>query len=386
MKRLCLRALVILFVWGFIVLGLPQLADAAVQANSNTYGGSAARTRDYTGGQFNTGLHKTWSKSSGGIDEFPPAVHGGVAYLAQDNGFLSATRLTDGVELWRVRIGHAADSPAFSQGHLYVEATPGVGYSTGAVGLLAISAATGHTVWRQGSMSGESSPVVIQGRVCAASRLGMVGCFHPYTGQAIWLHSVGCKVTGALAAAGIQLYYGDYCGVVRRENVYSGHVGWTAPAGGVVYGDVALSAGRVIVPNRGGSILAISQVSGQRLWSTRVGYDVYGSPAVTAGAVYGTWRGSGATGGYIKLRVSDGAVLWRHVAGGNVMSSPVVVGDRVWFSTCGANYSKGTTQAYLVNGMKLSFTFNDGRFTPVVPSGNDLLLIGIGTIYRWEHA
>jgi len=307
-----------------------------------------------------------------GVIEFPPAIVAHVAYVAQDSGYLSAVRTTDGTKVWQVRIAHAADSPAVAHGRVFVDTS---------AGLTAVAVASGKLLWRRQIAAGESKPTIIGTHVCVGAKVGGVFCFGQYGGRLIRHLADGCKITGHVAYVGGSFYWDDYCGNVTRAGPH--RVLWTRHVGRVFYTAPVVSQGVVYLGDRdGGAYLAVSADTGARLWRTYVGPDVYGTPAVTAGAVYGTYRGTTAGGGFIKLNRVTGAILWRRAVGVPVMASPIVTGHRAWFATAPPNYAPGVILAFDVNGMHPAFTFgSDGRYTPLAVDGTDAVLVGRQDLY-----
>lgn len=310
-----------------------------------------------------------------GVIEFPPAIVAGVAYVAQDSGFVTAVNTADGTQIWQVRIAHAADSPVVAHMRVFVDTS---------IGLVALSAKDGHLLWRRAVGAGESTPTVFNNRVCVGAKAGGVFCFGQYGGGLLRHIPDRCKITGHVAAYGGSLYWNDYCGFVTRAGPH--RVVWSVHAGRVFYAAPVVFQGTVYVADRdSGTYDALSAASGQLRWRTHVGSSVYGTPAVTQGAVYGTWRGAGqATGGFVKLARGNGSVLWSYPEDVHVIASPVVTGTRVWFATAPDHFAAGQILAFNVNGMGLDFTFGtDGRYTPIVAVGTDAWLVGRQDLYGY---
>lgn len=348
---------------------------ATPAVNWNTYGGNAAHTRTYTGHQFDGGTTATYSRPTPGLMEFPPTYHGGTAFVATDGGTLMAFRVSDGKTLWNVKVGGvAADSPTWAKGRVVVQTR-----GAGATGLAAFRATDGHLAWRHTGFQGESTPTPYGNWVCGASSAGAVSCFGLDSGAVKWTYQDGCKVTGSLARAGTYLYLADYCGHTRRLGVYHGAVKWTAATPGVTYGNTAVDAGRVIVPGRDcGCLYALSASTGARLWrSARLTGNGYPSPAVTSTRVYWASRG----GSIAAFNVATGGIVWRHETGAAIMGSPVVVGSVTYYSTMGANFTRGNILGYSQNGAQTVTWLTDGRYSPVVVMGDVLCYVGQVRLY-----
>lgn len=347
----------------------------APPANWPTYGGSAAHTRAYAGGAFNGQLKQSYSRTVAGLMEFPPTYHDGNAFVATDSGNVVSFTASDGVNRWKVSVGGiAADSPTWSNNRVFVQTR-----GAGATGLNALSATTGALAWRRTGFLGESTATPFGTWICGASSGGQVACFGDYDGSLKWQVKMPCKVTGSLARAGSYLYVADYCGNVRKLGAYHGRTVWNATVPGAVYANLAVSDGRVIVDARdAGAVYAVSVATGTRIWATAVGAGLYASPSVTSTSVYTASR----SGRLVKLDVGTGKLRWATQVAGLVMGSPVAVGGRVFFSVMGANFTAGQILGYTQAGMSRSFTFTvDGRYSPCIVAGSQLLLVGRTTLF-----
>jgi outer membrane protein assembly factor BamB len=339
------------------------------------YGGTPAHTRVYAGHRYDGKLGtKRFVITTPGLMEFPPSYAGGYGYVATDSGNVKAFNTTTGATRWNATLGGvAADAPAIARGRVFVQTRGGSGFS-------ALSAATGHLLWRLTGFGGESSPITYGTRVCGAATDGRIACWSQATGRGIWQRKVPCKVTASLTLRNGFLFFGCYKGLVYKLSAKHGKLIWKRRVAGPVYANVVVANGKLYVTCRdAGSIWALTPTDGRHLWTARLGGGAaYTSPAVTRGALYTTIR----AGYYIKVNAATGRIMWRVKAPGLVMGSPVVTGNRVWFAAMGRHYTPGSVYGYNVNGMRRTFTFNtDGRYTPVTPAGSTLLLLGQTHIY-----
>jgi len=101
---------------------------------------------------------------------------------------------------------------------------------------------------------------------------------------------------------------------------------WTYEAGDAIESSAAIVGGTVFVGSQKGELVALSLENGSVYWKFPTGSPIgESSPAYANGVVY-----IGDLGGWLNaLNASDGRKLWAFKAGGEIKSSPVVVGDRV---------------------------------------------------------
>lgn len=100
----------------------------------------------------------------------------------------------------------------------------------------------------------------------------------------------------------------------------------------------AIAEGRLVFGTHDGVIHASQTSDGEPLWRTDLQGCIASSPAVGPGVVYLGWsgpapcrRGKDETGGLAAVDLYDGRILWRFRTG-NVESSPLLIGDRLFFA------------------------------------------------------
>ena len=101
---------------------------------------------------------------------------------------------------------------------------------------------------------------------------------------------------------------------------------WTYEAGDSIESSAAIAGGTVFVGSQKGELVALNLENGGVYWKYNTDSQIgESSPAYSAGVVY-----IGDLSGWINaLNASDGKKLWAFKTGGEIKSSPVVVGDRV---------------------------------------------------------
>lgn len=341
----------------------------------STYGGGPAHVRSSP--EWVLPAHKEWSAQMPGVLEFPPTVVGDTAYTAQDSGWVEARSLTTGSVEWSRHFPSELNSePTYWKGRLYFE-----GYN-GGLGVMCLDAATGNTIWRNPDTHGESSPVVVYGHVLVGTNDGYLAAYKAATGQRLWRRPMGGKVTGSPTYHDGVVFAASYHGTIAAYTLH-GRLLWQRQNGGWLsaYGNLAYSDGTLYGTSRYGRAFAASATTGRIRWITRIGSLAYASPAVADGSVFV----SDFAGDFWRLSAATGAVQWHYRPGSPSLSSPVVAGPRVYFAASGLSRSApGTIYGFRLRGMRLRWKFPDGKYTPVVPFGHDLLVVGFTTLYRFD--
>lgn len=334
---------------------------------------------------LNPPLGRKWSFSDRALIEFPPALHDGVAYLADKYGDVRAIRLSDRKVLWTTpkkerTSGPPTDvtAPAYYEGRVYVACTDGT--------LTALDAADGRPVWERDLGSTlESSPAVTDGTVFIGTDKGIVYALDAGTGKFRWKFSAQAPVKASPSVSRGRVVFGDYDGRMYSLRTGSGRPGWitTTAAGGSAgfYSSPAIGFGRVFAGRDDGVVFAFDFNSGRRVWSFRTQGPVYGSPALaqvpgTPATVYiGSYDSS-----LYALDAATGRRLWSFDVGGQVPGTATVIGRTVYTSSFGTGDSIGID----VKTRRKTFSFPSPGYTPMISDGRNLYLVGYFTLHAFE--
>ncbi len=181
-----------------------------------------------------------WSFPTGGSIESPPAVSGGMVFVASDDGNLYAVNASTGLQVWENPLPAGSSSPAVAKGVVYICRTDS--------GLSAIDAATGSLLWTFApGIPAFSSPSIGAGLVYFGAANGYVYAVRTSDGTMRWKFATGFENVGAYDPAG---------------------------ANGVIY-----------VGSDGGASYALNSSTGEPLWSFATPFAL---PAVANGNVYAT--------------------------------------------------------------------------------------------------
>jgi outer membrane protein assembly factor BamB len=228
--------------------------------------------------------------------------------------------------------------------------------------VLAVQISTGQVLWRHPLADAESSPAIADdGVVYIGSGFNgnAVVALRPETDaeltaaglkRELWRAPTSQPVTGPVTLAGERVFVGvSNCDVVNVAPVpaggvqamdrRTGRVIWTWDAGDAVLGAVTPVGDRLVVPIRGGGVALLDAASGTPLWrSTLPG----GSPLLTGCCVDGGHVFAVTRDGVLHmLRLTDGRPMERvplshperPATAGYALSTPVVVGDRLFVGT-----------------------------------------------------
>ena len=325
-------------------------------------------------------LREAWSINTHGLVEYPPAVAGGVAYVANKYGNLHAVRLSDHKVLWeRIRdpsnSGKPTDvtAPTYHRGRLYIALVDGE--------LMALDAATGDREWTR-DLDGhlESSPMPVGGMLYIGSDTTDLIALRASDGKVVWRVDTPGAIKASPSYHDGRVYAADYEGAMFCVDARSGKVLWRTnttkvkPFGdGGFYSSPALAFGRVYAARDDGTVYAFDQDSGKVDWYFQTGDFAYGSPAVAD--VPGT-KPTVYIGSYDEhlyaLDALTGKPKWKFDVGGPVPGTATVIGHTVYTSSFKTREAIGID----VRTHRKTFSLDQAGYTPVVSDGRHLYLIG----------
>jgi outer membrane protein assembly factor BamB len=229
----------------------------------------------------------------------PPIVHGGVIYVYDTDGNVSALRAGGG-RAWSVSLAPEGEKSHAGGGGLAASGS-GVFVATGYGEIAALDAATGTKLWSyQLGAPARSAPTAAGGLVFVVSATNVLYAVNQADGTEAWQYPGIPETAGVLSAA-----------------------------------SPAVSGNTVVVPYSSGEVIAFDTASGDLKWADAVVRstrtlavsgltDVAASPVIYDGVVYAT----GVSGRTIAVRLSDGERLWEQNLGSS--STPAVSGNALF--------------------------------------------------------
>lgn len=288
-----------------------------------------------------------WHLDTGGKVRATPVVGRGMVVVGSEDGVLYAVAVEDGGLHWMREIGGPITASAAIAGELVV--------AVGGDGRVhALDCASGRTRWV--FEPGEaleyfsypddprswdfyaSSPVVVDDSVYVGSGDGHVYALALEDGRERWRFRTEAVVRATPAVADGVVYAGGMDGRLYALHAESGELLWSFDTEGSRYfpvGEVqsspAVADGKVLFGSRDGRLYCLDAASGKQEWRfDHQGSWVITSPAVADGVVF---AGSSDGEFFQAVSLSDGSELWRFDTQSRVFSSPVVAGGLVYFGT-----------------------------------------------------
>jgi outer membrane protein assembly factor BamB len=243
-------------------------------------------------------------------------------------------------QAWAAELGESQSDPAVAGG---------VVYTASGIGVRALDAATGATIWGV-TMNADvrSAPAVAGGVVYVGTRERRVHALDAGTGAPVWSVTVGGFVDAAPVVAGGVVYVGAADGKLYALNAATGATVWTATTGGQVLDAAAVADGSVFVRAGDGNAYAFDAATGAPRWTTPIGGNpAFGlGPTTTGPAVAGgrVFVGGPRDGKLYALDAATGAILWTHNPGEPTIGTPAVDAGRVYV-TLGGRYLRALDPA-----------------------------------------
>ena len=336
--------------------------------------------------RFNPPLRRVWSFNTRGLIEFPPAVHRGIAYVANKYGDVRAVDLTTRKVVWdlgkqRRDIGPPSDvtAPVYAEGRVFVA------YEGGA--LVAIDAGSGRIDWKRDLRSRlESSPIVIDGRLYigtdktdlvaleARERQGALALQQPGADQGQPQLRRGANLRRRLPRDDVRAR--DGFGQGRLDSRTRRGPGRVAAAGSTHLPPSPTGASTPRATTAASS--PSTRGSGRISWTFLTGGPVYGSPAVARvpGTPPTVYIGSYDSHLYA-LDARTGRQEWRFDVGGPIPGTATVIGHTVYTSS----FKTGKSIGIDVRTHRKNFSFDSPGYTPMISDGRNLYLVGYFTLH-----
>ncbi len=268
-----------------------------------------------------------------------PAVWNGATYFGSSDGNVYALDALSGALKWKFKTGDVVhSSPAIADGTLYIGSWDRQ--------LYAIDAATGKEKWHfttgddpdaHNHIGIQSSPAVADGVVYFGSRDSYAYALDAANGQQLWKFSTdGSWVNNSMVVHNGRAYFGTSIpGIMHAVDAKTGKVVFDLPTGTPVFASMAFAGDVLYLGNFGGKLTAIDLKTQKPAWVFETdGSKQNGSSIInTDGTIKFESVFSSPTPFY------DDMVLAVHklFTVGTILSSPVVVGNTVYFGSTDGN-------------------------------------------------
>ncbi|HSR94189.1 MAG TPA: PQQ-binding-like beta-propeller repeat protein [Solirubrobacterales bacterium] len=334
----------------------------------------------FEGRDLDPPLREAWSINTHALIEFPPAIAGGVAFVANKYGNVRAVRLRDHETLWeRVTDRRLSGPPTLVTAPVYHRGRVFLAFLDG--DLVAVDAASGKTAWKRDLHAHlESSPLAVGGNLYLGDDKTNLVSLRASDGRTLWQFNSPGAIKASPSYHDGRVYVADYQSAMFCLDAGSGKLLWRTntsrvpPFGeGGFYSSPAIAFGRVYAARDDGTVYAFDQKSGKVDWFFPTHDFIYGSPAVahvpgTPPSVY--------IGGYDEhfyaLDARSGRQRWRFDVGGPVPGTGVVIGHTVYTSSFKTREAIGID----VRSHRKTFSLRQASYTPVVSDGRRLYAIG----------
>lgn len=269
-----------------------------------------------------------------------PAVWNGAVYFGSGDGNIYAVDAATGALRWKFHTGDVVHaSPAIADGMVFLGSWDGYFY--------ALDAATGAEKWRfktgddtrfHNHIGIESSAAVAEGTVYFGCRDAHVYALDERTGEKkwSWAEPNGSWVNTSPAVSKGVVYFGNsYGGQVFAADAKTGKILYTVDfKGWPIYASPAIAGDMLYVGSTAGTLSAISLQSHAIAWTFATEAARKNGPAFThSDGTSGYFDAFGTTNFYDEVV----AGYERLESLGEVISSPVVVGNRVYFGSTDGN-------------------------------------------------
>lgn len=355
-------------------------------------------------------LETSWKKTTGGAFSSSPAVAGGILYIGDNNGLLSAIDPQTGRTLWTYR----ASNPIMSAPIVYRNAViVGEGDENSPQGsspshpirvgkppsaLIALDRNTGKVLWKVPLPgSGMPTPAIIGGVLVHHNGAGHVMAIDPQTGRILYdrnLHSIASMVAAVPMSNGFFVTTGVDSNAVWMINAKDGSVVWQSPFSPIASGlgdcppvteGTRIYCNYVMPPSTAVPVqteraavfraYALDAVTGKKLWDVPLESGMLPKrnesaiPLLANGMLY---MGSSLSPMVHALDPATGALKWRVQTHGPVKGGIVDAGGTLYFGDLGGYlWAVNATTGAILGTKNMHTPFNVG--SPIV-AGQTLII------------
>jgi eukaryotic-like serine/threonine-protein kinase len=268
-----------------------------------------------------------------------PSVWNGAVYFGSSDGNVYALDAYSGALKWKFKTGDVVhSSPAIADGAVYIGSWDTY--------LYALDAASGAEKWRfktgddpdaHNHIGIQSSPAVADGIVYFGSRDSYAYAVEAATGKQIWKFSTdGSWVNNSMVVHDGKAFFGTSIpGFMHAVDAKTGKIVFDLPTGTPVFASVALAGDTLYLGNFGGKLTAIDLKTQKPAWVFETDGAKQNAASMTNadGSIKFETVFSSPTPYYEDMVVA----VHKLFTMGTILSSPVVVGDTVYFGSTDGN-------------------------------------------------
>lgn len=318
-------------------------------------------------------LEERWTFKTGDSIEGAPAVVGGMVYVASLDKHLYAIELATGKQKWKVKLGAAKASPSVKEDRIYLGDLDGK--------FFCVNRADGKVLWTfEADAEIQASANFHGNNIIFGSHDSNLYCLDQ-NGKKVWDMKVDGPINAAAAIVGDRTFAtGCSDGILHVIDATNGKELGTIDLGGQAVATAAVVGDRVYVSMVSNQVVAADWKTMKRIWAFEAPkrqMSFYSSASVSDGLVVAGSRDKKV----YAINAKSGEEVWNFVTDGQVDSSPVVIGDRVYV---GCLSNDGNFYVLdLKTGRKTQELNLDSAVTGSVGVGPDCILVGTdkGTLY-----
>jgi eukaryotic-like serine/threonine-protein kinase len=342
-----------------------------------------------------------WTFETDGPVRGSPTVVEGTVYVGSREGGLYALNAENGTLLWRYEAGAPVGGAPLVTADRVIVTTRG---NT----VHAVDRQSGRRVWtvateldlplvwgHEGWDYLLPSAVLWEGTVLVGSGDGHLYALDPANGAERWRFATAGRIRSAPVVVDGVAYVGSGDGLVYGVDARSGREVWRFRTAGAdmvaaefgfdrtqIQSSPTVGNGVLYIGSRDASLYAIDLETGTARWTAEDGSAwVVDSPALVDGTVF---SGRSSSGRFRAYDAATGAERWVHQTGGPIFSSPLVVGETVYFGS-------GDRRVYALDAVtgEVRWSYATGGMVASSPAvWNGRLYVGSddGTIYAIQAA
>ncbi len=295
--------------------------------------GDKSNSKENPNADLNPPLKLKWSYSTGDSPDSKTgvAIENGRVFIATEGGILYALDIDDGEKLWSydVNYDYVYTAPSVMNGIVYMAGDK----------FYALNESNGNLIWSQNIFCGTIGSVINNGHLYIGGG-NKLYCFDLQNKSLKWSYPAGISIGYAAPCVYNSMVYFTAGTTLKAVNLENRTLEWAYNIGGTANDEASpcVSDGIVYACSTDGTLYAFDYLGGDLLWTYSQSGEILNSPLVTEDRVY-----FGGSNVFYAIDKSSHTLVWSKDVGQDLVSSPIMVNGTIYI---GGSYG-GTNDSVL---------------------------------------
>lgn len=290
-----------------------------------TFGGTNFRT-NYIQDSIKQPIIKVWNyQGSAGISSNQPLIADSILFIGFMNGELHAININTGKKIGKINLdGAIHGAPVITNNTIYIP------IAFNKYSLRAYDIHDGVLLWKKEIDGIESSLLLSDNHLYAATEDGLVLCINPKDGKTIWEFKAPKKIYSSISSDVFNIYFGCDDGYLYSLNKDNGKLLWKFFTSSSIRSTPAIDFnGNIYFGSLDKYFYSVKSDNGIMNWKYNTNSGIISGCALDSNFVYF----GNLSGKFFCLDKTSGSLKWSFNSKGNINASPIVTKEHIAFSS-----------------------------------------------------